>query len=298
MGITTATASVADYHLIKKVKSSKFNVDHLNQYHLCFLLGKRHFEFCVIDGKSNLCLLLEDYLLDIEASNKVYILRSIFENHHLLNAGFWQTVKLAVNNPKMALVPSALFEKDCAGDYLKINSTLEPPGEELYYYKHSTEKIVSVFAAEKAVVNWFKSIYPSLNLHVVHQSSALIEGVPRQRDQTRLKSMALLLSTAAIDILVHENGHLQYCNQFRFETPLELINYIMVVMDQLGLDPNMIRVHLWGNINSQSDHFKILYKYIRNISFGARPSHLNFSFEFDEVEEHQYFDLLSLYYCE
>ena len=69
-------------------------------------------------------------------------------------------------------------------------------------------------------------------------------------------------------------------------------------MDQLGLDPNFSKVQVWGNIDSQSEYFKTLYKYIRNISFGKRPSVLNFSFEFDEVDEQLYFDLLGLFYCE
>lgn len=290
---------MAEFHLIKKVKSSKFNVDHLSQYNLCLLLGKQHFKFCVIDSKTNVCLLLEDYLLNTEdTDDTIKVLNSLFESHHLLNAGFWHAVKLAVYNPKSVLIPGALFEKEQAGSYLKLNCDYQEQLDKLCYYKHHTDKMVNVFTAEHKIVDWFKTIYPNLNLHLLHHTSALIEGVPRQEGKTRLKSMSLFMSADAVDILIHENGQLLYCNQFSFHTPLEFINYVMIAMEQLGLDPNISKVQVWGNINSQSDHFKILYQYVRNISFGKRPSMLNFPFEFDEVEDQQYFDLLGLYYCE
>lgn len=290
---------MVDYHLVRKVKSNKFNVDHLSQYNLYFLLGKQHFKFCVLDTKSNYCLLLEDYLIgsNDQPDEIVDTLQVIFEHHHLLNAGFWNSIKLAFLNPKSVLVPSQLFDKESLSDYLKLNCKIDPT-EDLYYFRHNMGKMVNVFAASKKVVSWFKQLYPNVNIHLLHYSSALIEAVPRQSDASRLKSMALFLNIDATEVLVHEGDRLLYCNHFAHHSPEELLNYVMVVMDQLEIDPNFSKVQLWGNVNNQSEYFKELYKYIRNISFGKRPSVLNFSFEFDEIDEHQYFELFGLYYCE
>ncbi len=290
---------VVDFHQIKKVKSSKFNVDQLSQYHLCFLLGKQHFKFCIVDSKSNSCLLLEDYLLGSNDQPKEILdtLKVLFEGHHLLNAGFWKSVKLAFVSPKSVLVPVILFDKDAMGEYLSLNCQLEP-NEDFYYYKHHNNKIVNVFAVDSRVVDWFRTLYPNLNLHLLHHGSALIEGLPRQEDITRLKGMSLFVNIDSVDILIHEYDQLLYYNQFPFNSADEFINYVMIAMNQLGLDPNMSKVQVWGNIDNQSEYFKNLYKFIRNVSFGKRPSMLKFTFEFDEIAEHQYFDLMGLYYCE
>ena len=290
---------MVDYHLVRKVKSNKFNVDHLNQYSLYFLLGKQHFKFCVVDTKANTCLLLEDYLIGShdQPDKTVDSLRVIFESHHLLNAGFWNSVKLAFLSPKSVLVPSPVFDKEALPEYLKMNCEVNS-GDGYYYFKHNTGKMVNVFAADKQIVSWFKQQYPNLNIHLLHYSSALIEAVPRQSDGSRQKSMSLFVNIDSTEVLVHKNDRLLYCNQFSHQTPEELLKYVMVVMNQLGLDPNVSKVQLWGNINTNSPYFKILYKYIRNIYFGKRPSAIKFSFEFDEIDEHQYFDLLGLYYCE
>lgn len=290
---------MVDYHLVRRVKCNKFNVDHLSQYGLYFLLGKQHFKFCIIDTKSSSCLLLEDYLIgsNDQPDEILDTLKVIFESHHLLNAGFWNSVKLAFLGPKSVLVPNQLFDKNALEGYLKMNCELSP-SEGLYYFKHNTGKMVNVFAANKKIVGWFKEQYPNQNLHLIHHNSALIEGVPRQLDSSKQKTMSLFISIDSVEILVHENDKLLYCNQFDYKTPEELLNYVMVVTDQLGLDANVNKTQLWGHINNQSEYFKILYKYIRNISFGKRPSALNFSFEFDEIDEQQYFDLFALYYCE
>ena len=290
---------MVDYHLVRKVKSQKFNVDHLSQYNLYFLQGKQHFKFCVIDTKANECLLLEDYLIgsNDQPDEIVDTLGVIFETHHLLNAGFWNSIKLAFVNPNSVLVPSILFDKDSLAEYLKLNCQIHAD-DGTYYYKHNTGKIVNVFAANKKIVNWFKELYPNLNIHLLHYSSALIEGVPRQLDNSRLRSMSIFHNIDSTEVLVHEDDKLLLCNQFVHHSPDEFLKYIMVTMDQLKLDPNFSKVQIWGNIDSHSEYFKILYKYVRNISFGKRPSALNFSFEFDEIDEQQYFDLTGLFYCE
>ncbi len=290
---------MVDYHLVQKVKSNKFNVDHLSQYNLYFLLGKQHFKFCVIDTKSSYCMLLEDYLIgsNDQPTEIVDTLKVLFESHHLLNAGFWHTIKLAFLNPKSVLVPNQLFDKDFLEDYLKLNCEISPE-EEFYYYRHNSGNMINVFAANKHIVDWFETLYPNLNIHLLHYSSALIESVPRQNDTGQLKSMSLFLNIDSTEILVHENDKLLYCNQFAHSSASEFLNYVVATMDQLEIDPNFSKVQVWGNINNQSEYFKILYKYVRNVSFGKRPSVLNFSFEFDEIPEHKYFDLMGLFYCE
>lgn len=290
---------MVDYHLVRKVKSSKFNVDHLSQYSLYFLLGKQHFKFCIVDTKTSSCLLLEDYLIgsNDQPDEILDTLKVIFETHHLLNAGFWNSVKLGFLSPKSVLIPNNLFDKNGLQGYLQMNCTLDDD-EGHYYFKHNTGKIVNVFAANKKIVAWFKEQYPNQNLHLIHHSSALIEGVPRQQDGSRQKSMSLFINIDTAEILVHEKDQLLYCNQFDYHSPEELLNYVMVVMNQLGLDANVNKVQLWGHVNSHSEYFKTLYQYIRNISFGRRPNALNFSFEFDEIEDQQYFDLFALFYCE
>jgi hypothetical protein len=68
----------------------------------------------------------------------------------------------------------------------------------------------------------------------------------------------------------------------------------MLVMKTLNLDQQTSKVHLWGYIGKNSPHYHEFIKYVRNVVFGQRPTHLAFGYLFDDVQEHQYFDLYAI----
>jgi len=72
----------------------------------------------------------------------------------------------------------------------------------------------------------------------------------------------------------------------------------MLVFKEFGLSQRNQKVILWGNINQQSPHFELLNKYIGNLSFGSKPSYLKFNYVFDDIPDHQQFDLFSIFLCE
>ena len=65
-------------------------------------------------------------------------------------------------------------------------------------------------------------------------------------------------------------------------------------MKAMGMDQATSRVVLWGYIGNNSPHYQEFIKFVRNVSFGARPKHLKFGYLFDEMQDHHFFDLYSL----
>jgi hypothetical protein len=56
-------------------------------------------------------------------------------------------------------------------------------------------------------------------------------------------------------------------------------------------------VTLYGGISHDSAIFSTLYKYIRNVNFGVKPKSMHFGFKFDEVLDHRYFSIYTIYLC-
>lgn len=294
--MNTATAG---YKLIKKVKDAKFNVENLHQYNLLLQIGVRDLQVCIVNSKDNQVVLLEDYVL---ANAKTYkelkeLLAALFDEHHLLMAGFWNLVKISIKNSKFSLVPSSLFVKEALLDYLKLNSKVNPETEEILYYKHIKSKAVSVFAVNKHIYNWVNSLYPNAEVGFIHQSSALIEGVFNFSKTQKKDSLYLYIDRFKLHILSVKNGDLEYYNQFTIKKFDEYIRYVMLVMKGLSKSQKTSEVVLWGYLGKQSPHYNEFYKYIRNISFGERPEYLKYGFVFDEVQDHHYFDLYSMHLC-
>jgi hypothetical protein len=291
--------TAAGYKLIKKIKDAKFDVENLHLYNLLLQVGVRDLQIVVIDSTNNRTLLMEDYVM---ASAKTYrelkdMLTQLFEDHHLLMAGFWKTVRVSVKNNKFSLVPSSLFVKEASEDYLQLNSKFDSTTENILYYKHIKSDAICVFAMNKLLVEWIKSLYPNTEVQFIHQSSALIEGAINFAKVNKKDSMYLYIDRFKLHIITLRNGQLEYYNQFAIKQFNDYIRYIMLVMKGLNRGQKDSDVVIWGYIGKESSHYKEFYRFIKNISFGDRPDYLKYGFVFDEVQEHHFFDLYSMHLC-
>jgi len=288
------------YKLIKKIKDDKFDVDHLHDYNLLIQIGTRDLQVCIIDSRNNRCLLLEDFVLaKVKSYNELKeLLSSLFADHHLLMAGFWKTVRVSFKNSKFSLVPSSLFVKEAVADYLKLNSRINEDTEEILYYKHIKTNAICVFAVNREIAQWLRGLYPNAEVGFVHQSSALIEGVIKYSQQAKPDTMYLYIDRFKLHIVTLKNGKLEYYNQFTVKQFNDYIRYIMLVIKGLNKNQKSSDVVMWGYIGKKSPHYNEFYKFIKNISFGARPEYLKYGYIFDEVQDHHFFDLYSIHLCD
>lgn len=294
------TVKTSSFKLITKIKDDKFDVDNLHNYALSLQVGIRDFQFCVTNTKDNRCLILEDYKLEdvTTVNSRLKALHKLFDNHHLLLAGFWNSIKLSIKTHKFSLIPSQHFIKDAASDYLAVNSEIKPSVEEVLYYKHISSDAVNVFASDIKLSKWIQSLYPQKKIQLVQQGSALIEGILRYDDHTHEKTMFCHVDRGILHIIVTESQKLIYYNQFAIRKSNDFLKYIMLVFKELRLNQRESKVLIWGNIKHQSSHLDLVKKYIKNISFGSKPSYLTFSYQFDEIMDHQYFDVFSIFLCD
>ena len=287
--------SAKKIRLFKRGKDPKFNIDNLDHYNLLLQIGFSDFQLCITDSRDNMILLLEDYVMPGVSNQveRVECLEKIFDNHHLLLAGFWNEVKVLVKNRKFALVPSAFFIEDKLIDYLKVNSTLENDAETFYHIQHKSLSLVNVFAINSHVVNFLKKTYPNKEVGFHHQSSAFIHGFEKQRDGRMSSILSINLDRFLLQLSLVKNGQFKYFNQFPVKEFSDYLKYIGMVINEFGLDISKDQFYIWGYLGEKSGHFNQLKKKIPNLLFGKRPPNLKFGYVFDEIPEHQYFDLLS-----
>ena len=288
-----------EYKLFKKIKEDKFEVDQLHNYDLNLLLGNRDLQLSVVDNRSNRCLIIEDFIISsIDSYAKlVNVFERIFDDHHLLKAGFWSSVKVGIKGNKFALVPESLFNPESIFDYLKFNCKVNKEYDQLMYYKHGKSEAVNTFAIDTRLYNWLESLYADKKISYFHQSSALIEGVIEQLDNYPKDSVFVYVDRFKLHIITSKNNKLEYYNQFYIKQFSDYIKYIMTVMKGLNRNQLKTNVVLWGYLGKQSKHYNEFAKYIKNISFGGRPKFLNFGYPFDELQDHHYFDLYNVHLC-
>ncbi len=287
--------AVASYKLIKKVKDDLLDEDLLHTYSLIVQIGARDLQFLVIDAQHK-AVLLEDYVFsEVEGqAQHNQVVEDLLESHPLATAGFWKSVTISFKHNKFVQVPESLFLEEAKADYLALNAVLDPSAE--VYVHCQSQGIVTVFAIQLELFQLFQKTYQRTGVRFVHQSAALIRGtaaIPAPE-----LPVFIYVDRFKLHVLFHQQGQLVYYNQFPIKQFSDYVKYIVMVMSVLGLDQQKNSIVLWGYIGRNSPHYDEFVKYIKNVSFGARPSLLRFGFVFDEVQDHHYFDLFSAYYFE
>ena len=297
--MTTSTKH-SKHQLSAKVKDESFSIDELQHYNLYITISFHSIEFCIVSNKNNKCIYLEEYTL-AQVNNQSDLLnemKTLWENHHLLNAGFWKKVRVAYKNQHFTFIPSSLYSKENKEDYLKFTCDINTEEEIIDVYKHISFTGVNIFSYPKSISTFINEKYPTLKVEHTHQSSTLIESIFRGNFTTEKKNILLNVETSYISIVVAEKNELIFSNRFFYTSQEDFIYYILFVYKELNLDPEKDQLQIYGEISPNSPLYDTINKYIRHSSFGKRPKFLNFSYHFDEVFDHKFYSVYSTHLCE
>lgn len=290
-------SAIATRHkLIKKIKDEKFDEEKLQQYILLTQIGAKDFQAGVIDSDDNRLIFFEDYVFnDVNSPDDLFLaLQALFDSHEYLTAGFWKEVKVSIKNSKFAQVPSSLFVESAAGDYLRFNASVDNEKESIRWCRNDKTDAVTIFSVQKDMLKWLEKVYQRTQLRLYHQSAALIEGVLHASIPSQPQPLFVYVDRFKLHILFTRDGKLIYYNQFLIKQFTDYVKYIMQVMKAMGLEQETAPVILWGYIGKNSPHYQEFVKYVRNLSFGPRSSHVRFGYLFDDIQEHHFFDLHSI----
>jgi hypothetical protein len=285
------------FKTIRKVKDDKFSIEKIEQYCLILEIGERDLQVSIIDIKSNRVLILEDYSLSKtdDEHQKVQVLKALFDEHHLLMVGFWKEVILCFKTPKYCLAPLSYFSKDNARAILKMNCEVEP-SDSVGYYKVNCNDSVNIFTYQKEVLKFIRSIYVNSKIKVTHQSGMLVNAVLFNPPFANENELSLYIDRFYLHAAVSNNGKLLYFNSFKIQKFEEYIRYINLICNEFKILKKEGIIKLWGYIKKDSTHFQELKKNIPAIEIGNRTKKLNFGFKFDEIADHQYFDVFGNYF--
>lgn len=287
--------SSTQFKLIRKEKDPKFNIDHLEHYDLLLQAGFSDMQLCITDTRKNRILLLEDYVMPGVSSqiDRIACLDSLFDDHHLLLAGFWKKIKIIVKNKKFSLVPQDLFLKENIQDYIEANSSVSNEVEKCLYNTISELFLVNAFVVYRGVNEFIERTYQSKDIEYYHQSSSFVNGLTRHFTDDPGKNVCLYLDRFVLHIAVIINSKFIFYNQFPVKTFEDYIRYAGYVVNELDIDTQNDSFHVWGYLGRNSKHFNKLKSSFPTLKFGERPKGLKMGHVFDSIPNHQYFDLLS-----
>lgn len=285
------------YQPILSIKDKRFTIYQLQQYHLIISLSNTHLRICCMDQLSNRCLFLETYTLQADTiAATMQAIEQFWQAHPLLAMKAWHTITLCVENQQYTLVPKPLFQEKDAVAYLNLAATRNH--HTVKHTIHHSLDLVVAFGLQPLLCDWFQTTYKKNTFYIIHQASSLIAGVSAYIKAKNLKPVPQLFVVASpthVHITALERAKLCYYNQFAYANSDELLQYILIVMYTLGLDPGSQEIILGGHITKNSLTHRKLQNYIRKVTFSDQMPNLKFGWSFKKRLLTQYFDLWSVH---
>ena len=176
----------------------------------------------------------------------------------------FEHVTLIYTTNNYTLVPQILFDENKASEYLKLNTKILSND----YISHDSidgQNTVIVYVPFMNINNYIFERYGSFQYY--HSSGILIKNILNIEKFTISPKVYIHSIKGQFECIIVKDGKLQLCNSYPYKTPEDFIYYILFCFEQLQLNPDKVETFLCGDITKNSPLYKILYTYIRNVSF-------------------------------
>ncbi|WP_218598562.1 DUF3822 family protein [Polaribacter sp. NJDZ03] len=254
--------------MIKKTvikKNSRNTVTHSKDTKLSIQFNLDGFSFCIINNTTKETSYFSEYIFkekQLTPENLLKKIEEIFKTDIHLQKDFLSVLVIHQNN-LFSLVPDPYFSEDILSEYLNFNiKTLAT--DFIAYDDIESINAKNVYVPYVNINNYLFQNFGAFEYK--HHLTVLIEKLI-SANNTADKKVFVNVSKENYDIVVLENKQLQFSNSFNFQTKEDFIYYILFTFEQLKLDVEKIAVFFTGNIEPESEIYKITYQYIRNVSF-------------------------------
>ena len=263
--------------------------------HLSIQVNLDGFSFAILNLFEQKYIALEHY--DIKNINSYSNLADqidlIINKQKLLQQNFAST-SIGIAHIFNTITPEALYEEENGKEILSFNHVLLQNEKETRDWIESIQAFNSYFIPdelERCLNKHFKNIIWK------HDSSIIIESLIHQFKLHEGEKVYISVQKKSFDITILDRKHLKFFNSFSYKAAQDLIYYLLFSMEQLQLNPDQTPLMIFGEIEEDSEIYKLLYKYIRNVSFIKRNPNYNYSFVFDQIQEHYFYKLLNQHLC-
>lgn len=242
---------------------------------LSIQIGLNGLSFCILNTESNTITTLKTLTFDV-AKNPFDLLdtvKHLFNTEEVLQQEF-NKVTVIHKNELSTLVPKALFNEAHLADYLKFNSKILQ-SDFITFDELNINDSINVYVPYVNINNFIYDTFGSFTFK--HHSTILLEHILSLDKNSTTPKMYANINNNTFEIIVTNEGKLQFYNTFEYTTKEDFIYYILFTAEQLNLNPETFNLILLGDIEKDDELYTIAYKYIRHLSFGNRFDNYNYS---------------------
>jgi len=248
--------------------------ENLNNKKLSIQIGLSGLSFCILNSKDNEVTHYKHFkkerkLTPIELQE---YLEHILETEKLIGNNF-DKITVVYRNELATLIPKHYFKEEQLADYLKFNNKILPT--DYIAYDELENNSIVVYVPYVNINNYIFESFGSFTYK--HFATLFINYIENLSEKKQEECAYVNIEDNLFEVLILKGTKILFYNTFTYQTPEDFIYYLLFTFEQLALDSNKIPVEFFGEINTESDLFKIAYKYIRNVKVNNYQSTFKFS---------------------
>ncbi len=266
------------------------NIAEKNYKKLSIQVSLTGLSFCCFDTLNNTVTSFNEVHFDTfhKATKIEDLFADAFRDHPELNDSY-DEILVIHNNNLSTFVPEPLFDENFLGSYLQYNTKVFET-DFFAFDEISNYQMNAVYIPYVNINNFFIDQFGAFDYK--HANSILVSKLLVASKNKDDKKMFVHINTGHFEIIVVQNQKLLLFNSFDYNSPEDFLYYILFTAEQLNLNPENFALELIGNIDTESDYFKIAYKYIRNVSL-IDVEDLRWNNYFSEAENRNHFILFN-----
>ena len=246
-------------------KNSNISLEKTKDISLSIQFSLDGFSFCVIDINTSETIFFTDYIFDKSKKNPIDLLsqiETIFKEDTNLQLHYNSVLVIHQNNLS-TLVPSKYFNEASLKSYLNFNiKTLKSD-----YFTFDDLPSLETKNVYIPYVNINNYLFQNFGeFEYKHYNSVLLEKL-NKIEHTNKSTMYVHVSKNNFEIIVFNKNKLAFSNTFTFKTKEDFIYYILFTAEQLAINTEEFHLYLIGDIYLESQLYKEVYTYIRNVFF-------------------------------
>jgi hypothetical protein len=263
-----------------------FDVDSADNCDLLIKVTADNFSYAVIDGSKNRLMVLYDHQ---ECKNVLASLSNVLNEDQYFGIPF-RTVKASVYTRNTIAIPNDLFDSEKLNIYAKFFSIAQ--SEQLHLQDLPGQEFTSIFnldhdMEELLITNFGISKIFDHTAPLIALSTFVTE-----------KHLTLDFTVGTFYAVLTDCGKLIFENCYDTVDTEEFNYYLLLIIHQLDLNKELIKVSVSGIIHEDDKKFEIIKQYFPNIIFNIPNAEKLDNKILDNMPKQYYSSLLALRLCE
>lgn len=265
---------ITEYNFLRKDSS---------QYQLSILFGVDSFAYIIQDAKDQVLALREVQWPDGKQK------AALLEEDEKLQLGY-RHIKVAFCKGVFCLVPQRLFQEEEKATYLGHLTNIQRSTNIMsdHISQHQAELVYEVDETSLRVVEKLFNHVPKRNLHTI-----LLERMRSHAATQDSYHVAIHVFRRQVLIYAFDRTNLMLVNAYPYQSAQDLLYYVLLIYEQLGLKTAEVPLFLMGRILEDSDTYRLLVRYIRRLNF-LSPGAVQVGPQLGRHPRHLFFDLFAL----